>query len=231
MATNKEIYETSETGWGTNQNDGLINCEKYLIEKYLTEKDAQILEGGCGGGRVSFNLLARGYSHITGYDFNEAFIANAKAMNKKIDFFVEDASNLKAFPDKYAKYILNLQQLFCFLPDELVDKALDESYRVLKDDGIICFSVLYFHGRKLNYAVAPLIKLLNILRGKQHDIHSLPWMKLKRKPNWRFMGSNQAYVYWYGKGQFEKLLESHNYHIIEKFFDEGKTIQYIVCSK
>ena len=79
---------------------GLWNSEKELIEKYFPEKNAPLLEAGCGAGRVTLGLWQLGYRQITAFDFAEELVDQARslALEKQaegIQFLHADATRLK----------------------------------------------------------------------------------------------------------------------------------------
>ncbi|MCD6488434.1 MAG: class I SAM-dependent methyltransferase [Desulfurococcales archaeon] len=71
-----------------------------LFKKHGINKDAKILDLGCGNGRISINLALKGY-RVTGIDISPLYIEDAlkKArdygVEDKVEFFVGDARKLK----------------------------------------------------------------------------------------------------------------------------------------
>src|SRR3954465_1800787 len=57
---------------------GLWKSELKLIEQYFPDKNARLLEAGCGAGRVTVGLWHQGYRHITGFDFSSELVDQAK---------------------------------------------------------------------------------------------------------------------------------------------------------
>ena len=78
---------------------GLWESERILIERFFPKKSAQILEAGCGAGRVSVALWEAGYRDIHAFDFAEELLAQAQslALEKEADvgFFHADATRLE----------------------------------------------------------------------------------------------------------------------------------------
>ena len=57
---------------------GLWESERILIGKYFSDCGARLLEAGCGAGRVTAGLWHMGYRHITGFDFAEELLDQAR---------------------------------------------------------------------------------------------------------------------------------------------------------
>jgi SAM-dependent methyltransferase len=57
---------------------GLWESERLLIERYLPDRSARLLEAGCGAGRVAVGLWHLGYRHLTAFDFAAEMIDQAR---------------------------------------------------------------------------------------------------------------------------------------------------------
>ncbi len=78
---------------------GLWKSEKELITRYLPDRQAHLLEAGCGAGRVAVGLWHEGYRNLTGFDFSSELIEQAKNLAAEhgiagITFHEADATNL-----------------------------------------------------------------------------------------------------------------------------------------
>ncbi|HTX64510.1 MAG TPA: class I SAM-dependent methyltransferase [Opitutaceae bacterium] len=59
---------------------GLWASEWSLIERWLPDRDAPLLDAGCGAGRASLALWDLGYRHLTGVDFSRELVAQARSL-------------------------------------------------------------------------------------------------------------------------------------------------------
>lgn len=79
---------------------GLWKSEKVLIDRYLPDRQARILEAGCGAGRVAVGLWHAGYHHVVAFDFAAEMIEQAENLAKeqgitRLTFLQADATNLR----------------------------------------------------------------------------------------------------------------------------------------
>lgn len=129
---------------------GLWESEKVVFQKSIKNKSVQLLEIGCGTGRISFGLSQLGYDNITATDFSKKMIIRAKTLNEKyktkIDFQKQDATNLTFKENQFGAIIFGFNGMMQ-IPGELNRrKAMKESYRVLIPGGYFIFTA---HDRSL----------------------------------------------------------------------------------
>lgn len=67
-----------------------------LLAKYLTNKDAHILDAGCGTGLVGAHLKEHGFTRITGVDISSSSLAEAE--KKKAYMHTQKHNLLEPFP-------------------------------------------------------------------------------------------------------------------------------------
>jgi len=59
---------------------GLWASERLLIERWLPDRGAPLIEIGCGAGRVVIGLWELGYRNLTAVDFADALVAEARSL-------------------------------------------------------------------------------------------------------------------------------------------------------
>jgi ubiquinone/menaquinone biosynthesis C-methylase UbiE len=235
---NHTVYSNQELdNWTTRK--GLLKEEFYLIDKYIGNS-GKVIEAGTGGGRISLELYDKNPNlDIVAFDFVEDMIKSAKQKSSNIDFIVKDASDLSYFSDNSFDYAIYLQQIVSLIPKKLISSVLEESYRILKKDGIIIFSFLYFQGRTINSIFSMMINVARLLRGEKWRKQSLPWLKLAKKPNFKLFNKNQATIYWFERNEIEEKLRNIGFEILEIKTSKEITnrekgadgMLYIVCKK
>lgn len=86
---------------------GLWASERALIERFFPDRDARLLEAGCGAGRVTLGLWSLGYRHLTAFDFAEELLDQARSLAAErgadrgpaaITFLQADATDLSQCP-------------------------------------------------------------------------------------------------------------------------------------
>lgn len=110
---------------------GLSQDESYLIDKHLG-REGRILDGGCGGGRITLGLACKGYKHVAGFDFSEKMVSaaacHAQRMGYAFRLCTADATTLLYDENSFDGCIYG-QHLLCFLPDEMARRnAIGEAF-------------------------------------------------------------------------------------------------------
>ncbi|MBC6972600.1 methyltransferase domain-containing protein [Bacillus sp. Xin] len=106
-----------------------------LFSKYVN-KDATLLDYGCGYGRTLLELKERQFTNLYGVDFSEEMIKRAKSNDMTIDFNIVKSGKL-SFPDNFFDSVLLFAVLTCVYQNQEQDSILNEIKRVLKPEGII----------------------------------------------------------------------------------------------
>lgn len=215
--SNKDLYSGIEfSTWLDLQK--LWPEEEYLIKKYLNPQ-LGVVEAGVNGGRILLKMQELGFTNLAGFDYVAELIAEAIERNpdRTIDFQIQDAIEL-TYPDNSFDQIIYLQQIICLIEGrENRLKALQESYRILKQDGIGLFSFLSFESRSSQLAYAIYFKylvFLRKLRGENLNTQYLPWLKLGGKSNFNALLDRPPYTYWYQVTEIYELLKSVGFEIV-----------------
>lgn len=108
-----------------------------IAKKYL-KKDEEIIEMGCGGGRIIKSLTKAGFS-ASGFDNDALFVDYCRKQNLNVFYF--DATNKvpKKHKSKYKIAGITINTLFNF-PKEIRRKWILSAYNLLKEKGILIIS-------------------------------------------------------------------------------------------
>ena len=108
-----------------------------VLSKYALNKNFRILDAGCGTGLVGIELKKYGYSNIEGVDFSQNMLDLVpQGIYKKVE---------KVDLNKPLKFKANMYDVvMCvgtFTYGHVKSKALDELIRIIKNRGLICFTI------------------------------------------------------------------------------------------
>lgn len=138
---------------------GLWGSEILLFEKYI-QKNAKVLDLGCGAGRVAFGLRDRGYKDIIGVDISKEMIKEARKLllsygdykkdrgtmpkelhdSFRLSFEAHSATDLPFDDDTFDSIIFSFNGLMQIPMQSARRQALREIHRVLKRDGVFIFT-------------------------------------------------------------------------------------------
>jgi 2-polyprenyl-3-methyl-5-hydroxy-6-metoxy-1,4-benzoquinol methylase len=213
----QKVYTTQDfSPWA--YSDGLVDSERYVIDRYL-DRNKSTIEAGTAGGRILLAMQKMGFTSLYGYDFVPEFIEVAKQrdVSKTINYEVQDATQL-TYSDGFFEQIIYLQQILSNIEDrDSRFKAFKEAYRILKPGGIALFSFLNFQDRKQGKASSLYLKYINLLRkisGAKTSIQYLSRMKLGGKINYSALFDRGPYMYWYGLEEAYQTLTDFNFQVI-----------------
>lgn len=131
------------------EDKGLVLLENKIFSKYLTKSGSKILDVGCFVGRVSFPLAQKGFE-VFGIDRSIVGVQRANELKKQnnidnVYFEVASAENIP-FENEMFDYVLFPYNTIENIPtNKMRIAALQESHRVLKNDGLLLFSILNRH--------------------------------------------------------------------------------------
>lgn len=114
--------------------------DRNLLERYarMLPEDGVVYECGCGSGHIGKYLSDQGRQKVTGLDFSEKSIEQARRAFPDLEFHVDNMLDSK-MPSSSADGILAFYAIVHFTYRE-VAKALSEWYRLLKPGGLSLFS-------------------------------------------------------------------------------------------
>ena len=108
-----------------------------VLKKYVLDSNCKILDAGCGTGLVGIELKKYGYSNIDGVDFSQDML---DLIPKKIYKKVEKVDLNK--PLKFNSNVYDV--VICvgtFTYGHVKPHALHELIRIIKNKGLICFTI------------------------------------------------------------------------------------------
>ena len=115
------------------------NADAYPLkyaELTILSREGKILEAGCGAGRLLRYYKQRGYN-ISGIDFIENAITKLKQADSKLQVRTADITDLP-YPANTFRYVLSFGLLHNL--EHNLNKAMEETYRVLQAGGRVCGS-------------------------------------------------------------------------------------------
>ena len=147
-----------------------------FLKENIKDKKKKILDAGCGEGRFSRYFIENGYD-ITGMDFSEEYVRVAKKNLKKGKFVVGSVTRIP-FKDNSFDYIFSVD-VFQHIPD--LEKALAETYRVLKKEGSLIIIDKNKYGLNKKYLIPQkLIKNIRDLRTWKYSGYKEKWFSPKK---------------------------------------------------
>ncbi len=110
--------------------------DRQLLDRFaqLTKNKGIVCDIGCGPGEVANYLYSKGCK-VIGIDISNNMIHEAKRMNKKIEFIIDDMFNLKLKNNCFAG-ICSFYAIVNFKYDD-IKRIIKEYYRVLNKNGLL----------------------------------------------------------------------------------------------
>ena len=131
---------------------GHIVTTEALI-RHLKNKDAKILDAGCGTGFVGDILYHKGYKNIVGVDFSKEMLTRALKKNVYQSLSLCDLTQKLDFKDNSFDAIVCAGTFTC---GHVGPQALNEMVRITKNEGYISFTV-----RRQEWDASPYEKFIN----------------------------------------------------------------------
>ena len=149
--TNKGQFNKDMTEWNYQAPQNTVK----LFDQYTPNKNINILDAGCGSGLVGIELKKYGYTKITGVDFSQEML-NLIPQNIYQNLRLTDLNEKLKFTDNFYDAITCVGT---FTYGHVKAHALDEMIRIIKKDGLICFTIN--EGIYLEYAFDKKIEQLS----------------------------------------------------------------------
>jgi SAM-dependent methyltransferase len=108
------------------------------FEQYV-DKNARILDIGCGYGRALQELYNRGYRNTIGIDFSEKMIERGRTLYPHLRFETMEGGEI-TYPEKSFDAVLLLAALTCIITNEEQTELLNKIAGLLKLGGIVCIN-------------------------------------------------------------------------------------------
>ncbi|MDY6783755.1 MAG: class I SAM-dependent methyltransferase [Cyanobacteriota bacterium] len=117
--------------------------DEYMLEQSGIQSESRVLEVACGNGNAAISIAQQTGCEVVGIDLSSSYIENAQAKASNFDslrvsFHKESATDLP-FPDNSFTHAWSQGALY-HIPE--LNKALAETYRVLKPGGFFLFDDL-----------------------------------------------------------------------------------------
>ena len=131
--TNNNKYNKDMVDWNYTAPQETVS----VLKKYALNKNSKILDAGCGTGLVGIELKKYGYSNIDGVDFSQNMLDLVpQGIYKKIEKV--DLNKLLKFKNNTYDVVMCVGT---FTYGHVMPKALDELIRIIKNKGLICFTI------------------------------------------------------------------------------------------
>lgn len=138
-AGNVARYETEAGVAAYTRENGLRPLEDRLVREFLPAPPARLLDLGCGAGRTSGDLAARGYA-VTAIDLATALLEAARERHPAVDFRLMDATQLAFEAGSFDAAFFSYNGIDCIYPVASRVRCLQEVHRVLRPGGVFLLS-------------------------------------------------------------------------------------------
>ena len=143
LKTTQEIMQHYDE-WGDKYDQDMVDWNYTgpqetvkILNKHAISKDIKILDAGCGTGLVGIELKKFGYTNIDGVDLSKKLLdLIPKGLYKKIEQ-IDLNKSLNKKNDIYDAVLC----VGTFTFGHVKPPALDELMRIVKNKGLICFTV------------------------------------------------------------------------------------------
>lgn len=145
-ATSKEDLATVYGEWAEQYDKDLIDEMGYvapalasqLLQEYVDDLNARILDAGCGTGLVGSYLHQKGFRNLEGFDYSAQMLEKAKDKKIYTRLHQGDLTVRLNLADNCFDAIISVGTFTC---GHVGPEALDELIRITKPGGYLCFTV------------------------------------------------------------------------------------------
>ena len=157
-ATCKEELATVYGEWAEQYDMDLIDEMGYvapaiasqLLQGYVEDRDARILDAGCGTGLVGADLYQKGYRNLEGFDYSAQMLKRAKDKGIYTRLHQGDLTGRLDLLENSYEAIISVGTFTC---GHVGPEAFDELIRITKPGGHLCFTVRDQAWEEDNYRV------------------------------------------------------------------------------
>jgi predicted TPR repeat methyltransferase len=145
-ATSQAELAAAYTEWADHYDSDLLDEMGYvapaiasdLLQHYLHNKAALILDAGCGTGLVGQVLHHKGYNHLDGLDYSQTMLEKAKDKGVYQALSQGDLTSRLLIANDCYDAVISVGTFTC---GHVGPAALSELVRITRPGGYICFTV------------------------------------------------------------------------------------------
>ncbi len=145
-ATSKEELATAYGEWAEQYDNDLVDEMGYvapaaasqLLQEYVTDRNASILDVGCGTGLVGADLHRHGYLNLEGLDYSQQMLEKAELKDVYTRLHQGDLTGRLELPDNAYDAIISVGTFTC---GHVGPEAFAELIRITRPGGYLCFTV------------------------------------------------------------------------------------------
>jgi predicted TPR repeat methyltransferase len=145
-ATDKDELASAYSEWAAEYDRDLVDEMGYvapaitseLLQQYLPDTRARILDAGCGTGLVGQALHQAGFHNLAGLDYSTDMLQQARAKGVYQALHQADLTATLDFPDDHFDAVVSVGTFTC---GHVGPEAFRELIRVTRPGGCICFTV------------------------------------------------------------------------------------------
>lgn len=145
-ATDKDELASAYSEWAADYDKDLVEEMGYvapettskLLQQYVRDPQAEILDAGCGTGLVGEALHRAGFCHLEGLDYSRDMLEQARRKGVYQALHQADLTATLDFPDDRFDAIVSVGTFTC---GHVGPEAFAELIRITRPGGYICFTV------------------------------------------------------------------------------------------